>query len=420
MSELLDGRTVGGTCRWKEDFVQTLMLFSLFANLVFANGLPSPNKLQPPSGVLREAQGLEKQENRALFLQLLGTQNEALSWPGYPRYWYEDSYTDAIEETARAGVGSGLIPGVSAGVTALEVKFRYNLKTSFVLIATTRQGGQIDPSKLSSVVENTDRKVAKDALGLQDPLGLEIFVQDSNFNYYPNPTPGYPMVGLCYFEVSMIFDRSSSAGVDIFGSGGSHSQIKSRTVSLSLYSNFFQVDGKTSVDQLTQKTCLSVFQEVAKPRVLQLFSPIAIQEKINHSGLSECQRERQYQPRPSESDRGCERAQKWLEVINPYAKEKAVHRCLLWNDGVNRCTARKVEGAECGLFYDAHLKKITASPSKKTRLPTGEVKTTFNQSVTLNLSSGECDFGLQCTLDTQPWIVGGLIIQKAIASCKRR
>jgi hypothetical protein len=400
--------------------MHTLMFFLMLTNLVFSNGLPTLNKLQPPSGVLREAQGLEKQENRALFLQLLGTQNEALSWPGYPRYWFEDSYTDTIEETARAGIGSGLMPGVSAGVTALEVKFRYSLKTSFVLIATTRQGGQIDPSKLASVVTNTQRKVAEGALGLQDPLGLEIFVQDSNFNYFPNPTPGYPMVGLCYFEVSMIFDRTSSMGMDVFGSGGSSAQTKSRTVSLSLYSNFFQVDGKIAVDQLTQRTCLGVFEKVAKPRVLQLFSPIAIQEKINHSGLSQCQRERDYQPRPHETDRGCERAQKWLEVINPYTQGKAVHRCMLWSDGVNRCTARKVEGAECSLYYDADLKKITAKSSAQRLGSANELKTVYHQPVTLSLSSGECDFGLQCTLDTQPWIVGGMILQKAIASCKRR
>ena len=396
-------------------------MFAALAMLLGVQEAPghySP-RTAPGHSIIRETQGLEKQEKRDLFLRLLGTKNDALSWPGFPRYWYEESISENVEEITRVGLNTSVIPGTAINITPLEVKFRYSLKSSFILVATTRKGGNVDIKTLEAIQNDVSKSVSSEPLNSNDPLSLDVFSRDSNFNLYPNPKPGFPMVGVCYYEVIFNFDQGATIGFDVMGSGVSRNTTKTKTISLSLYSNFFQVDGSMSVNDWSGQVCQETFTKIAKPKVLELLTPTVIRARINESGLSECLREKDYKPQPKVTDAGCERKQNINEAYNPKSKGTFVQRCELWSDGVNRCTTRKNENESCTMYYNHKTKAFTDKMYHRYYDENSQAKSVANEKITESFSWGECDSGLKCTLDVKPWMPYGLLVKKGAASCKK-
>ncbi|MBX3017689.1 MAG: hypothetical protein KF767_07365 [Bdellovibrionaceae bacterium] len=285
------------------------------------------------SDVMRQ-QGLEA---------LVGSSMQPLDWPALPRVWWKyDSYDTSSRDTY---VGFQWSQSKITGSTKHTFTLKYSRNVGLVLIGSLRskdgKGGDLD----------ADGALAAPELVVEDP--------DSGY-LYPNVREGYPMVGMCVFELSMASEESSSFSLDFLGSGHKQEKGKGFGTPFTLFSNFFQLDTeKPIIGHYLKEHCQKKFEQAVRPWAEKQFQ--MAHRAYRTETMSTCKRERHGKDRLAEGDRDC---LAWHRDTFPSEIQRATTaRCERGENDLFTCVLRQRDiGGACPM---AQNREARFEPSKK-------------------------------------------------------
>lgn len=311
------------------------------------------NGIQLPAGLMNEIQyvspAIGMGANAPVLESLVGSTIKALDWPQLPRvFWKFDKYTnETINHYAGLQYGMQRL----TGTVKHNISFKYNRSTGLILVGSLRPNDR----RLSPTEE-----AAMFAKGI---MGAEPMVKDDFTSglLYPNVRKGYPLVGMCVFEVSIARESSNFLGIDFFGSGHNKENIEGFGTPFTLFSNFFQLDAdKLVIGDYIEDVCQRKFSAGVKDWVeTQFFN---FHRAYRTEKESTCFRERAGAngDRRPEGDRAC---MAWHRQLPENVRARSVPRCIRQDDDLFHCTAVNTSiGARCP-FTQAGNSKLMASLS---------------------------------------------------------
>lgn len=310
----------------------------------------------------------------------LNAENTQLSWPPLPRAWLEYASTFYIQTNTFVGFRANpsffeISPIIAS---KLSFDFRYQVKSAFVMIVSRDQ--------------NTESLFRFDG---------------ERMRTYPNPTQERPLVGLCIYESQFTYDRNLGFSVDVVGSGQSVTEGETQSITNTHFSQFFQIDFETAVDQY-QHICETTYREQIEEQVNLDFSRQVMNYMFYNHPQSNCSPS--FDENPPDGDPSCS---EWFEDnIHPATRRITVARCELQNRGVHRCVLKaRNEGISCPLYW-------TSEGIQSTRRTRRDPVVTPDS---WGYPSYPCDEsqGLQCQVEREPWMVAGVPIFKGEGRCRR-
>lgn len=350
--------------------------------------------------------GLATTGRDALFKGLLGTPDGSqvggpgLRFPYFPRTWHEQFVIDKVTTNTYYGLNLGrvLSPlGLQIGRFGgkVDIAYQYAIKTSLILILPHRT----DPSD-----ETTS---SGDVVAPSPGIMKEMFIFDpSTGRTYPRVSEEVPMVAFCSFEASLAISQDRSKGVEFLGFGQSSSTGQVRGVSHTIYSRFFQVDGKLSVAQMRDELCVQKFRRQVQDMVEGDFARVVVEFYAYENQANQCR------PRPGLDDsEGDEDCRLWMKKNFSYAEKMAVPRCVLQPDGIHRCQLRSKAGYYCPMRWDR----------RKARMVDPEVVVDGFRFPKATQAPFEfpCDEGYRCVESSAPRVLGGVPFLLGRARCMR-
>ncbi len=321
------------------------------------------------------------------FHNLLNTDgSKDLEWPNFPRTWHEQSSSEVVTSNTYIG----LPPSIASA--AVYVNYRYSLRTSLVIVAANLSTEQ--PVDSNGVTINP----------VSDPLQLEVFKWDPiGHRALPNVRKHFPMVAFCAYEASLNYSVGARGGISFFGSGVSVDNENVSSVNHTLFSRFFQVDGKSSPSQMLQNICAKQFRPQVEKYVQADFSRTVVELNANYSSDNECQ------PSGDDNAGGDGGCKDWFDKnIDSAVRNITVPRCVYTSTGVHRCQAMSHVDGNCGMVWD---------PESKAALPRSRVLSGQFTRVTDSPFEYDCDTGLTCTMITEPVMLMGTVVWSGKARC---
>lgn len=268
---------------------------------------------------------------------LVGSSIQPLDWPALPRVWWKfDSYDSTSRDTY---VGFQWSQSKITGSTKHTFTLKYSRNVGLVLIGSIRskdgKGEEVD---------------AKGQL-----IAPELVVEDKDSGFlYPNVREGYPMVGMCVFELSMASEETSSFSLDILGSGHKQDWGKGFGTPYTLFSNFFQLDtSKPIISHYLKDHCQKKFEQAVRPWAEKQFA--MAHRAYRTETMSSCKRERHGTDRLAEGDRDC---LKWhKETFPENIQRSTIARCERGDDDLFKCQLRQRNiGDACPMTQDRQAK----------------------------------------------------------------
>ncbi len=321
-----------------------------------------------------------------------------LNWPPLPRAWLEYASTDYI--TSNTYIGFKLNPSVfglkSSVASKLSFDFRYQVKTSFVVIAS--RGTNPYPQDAPQHIFLFDQKTMKTYLNVSEKV---------------------PMVGLCIYEVQFALDKGTSLNFELIGSGQSLNKGNIQSITNTHFSQFFQI--KSSDDSSTgesvrsqfsvdhyQNKCNQIYKEKHQTQVTTDFSQQIMNFVFHNHPKSQCKPE--FSEINPDGDASC---MGWFsENIEGNIKKLTVPRCVLQNGGVHSCRLyAKKEGVSCPIFLNAD-----GSYSDQPLEYNSKRVSTRN----LAFPNFPCDekLNLNCQIEREPKFIGSIPFGRAQARCQ--
>lgn len=328
-----------------------------------------------------------------VFRNLLSTEGKDLSWPSFPRTWHEESVSDFLTATATLGFNAGL---VGANVA---IEYKYVLKSSLIIIA----GNRPDDS-------NARDKNGVTVAPASDQLEMEIFRQDPvSRRTLPNVHKGYPMVAFCAFEATLNYGQTTKGGITFAGSGQTFEKGRLRTVSHTLFSRFFQVDGTMSPLEMLDDVCANKYRKQVEAYVTRDFNWSVVELMAHANPANECQ------PNPAKDNASGDAAcMQWHQQFDRSLRAITVPRCMFSGEGVHKCTLTSRENGNCSMWWDRSQGK--AIPSEQT------IPRQRYQKATDGPYEFSCDAsaGLTCAMVKQPWVAWNAPVWPGLARCVRK
>lgn len=276
---------------------------------------------------------------------LVGSSMQPLDWPSLPRVWWKfDLYENNNKNTY---VGFQWSQSKIMGSVKHTYSLKYARNVGLVLIGSLKSNDPAHPE----VDLDGNNQLAAPELVVEDPT--------SGF-LYPNVRKGYPMVGMCVFEVSMASEETSAFSLDFLGSGHNQDRAKGFGTPYTLFSAFFQLDTEKPVlSYYLKEHCQKKFDQAVRPWVEKQFQ--LAHRAYRTETQSQCKRERYGKDRLPEGDRDC---LKWFEDTFPEnIRRGAVARCERGEDDLFRCVIRNRDiGTTCPMTQTRDAKFV---PSMK-------------------------------------------------------
>ena len=385
--------------------IRVLIVTLCFAQ--FANAAPPRSPTNPLNSMVLQqfnhriqavVSSHDKQMKHNVLRELISAQTTELSWPAFPRIWLERSNTQYIEANTSTGFK---VPLINTG-TKLSLSYRYELKSSLVIVSTVRREAQ-----------STDFRSGEEELLLQssDEQTYDsqiVRLDETTYTTYPDVRPGRPMVAFCTFEATLVIDRSGQTQFDVFNNGAGAGSGTVETASQTFFSNFIQVQGDIPISKYLDVICGEVFKEGVQDYVLSDFSKIVIEKVMHNHPDSECSPAADsHTYSASLGDSSCF---SWHESsVDKITRDQTVPRCQLQYDGSHRCELRAKEGQLCPMYHSSR-KNLFSSQPKKGFYP-----------VTSRYFEHTCDTsqGLTCGFDQNPLFIGSMFFWYGVATCKK-
>lgn len=260
---------------------------------------------------------------------LVGSSMQPLDWPALPRVWWKFDLYDT--KNRNTYVGFQWSQSKVTGSTKHTFSLKYSRNVGLVLIGSLRAKDAPAPLDLGA-----EGEILAPELVVEDPV--------SGF-LYPNVREGYPMVGMCVFELSMASEESTSFSLDFLGNGHNQDAAKGFGTPYTLFSNFFQLDTeKPIISHYLMDHCQQKFEKAVRPWAERQFQ--MAHRAYRTETQSQCKRERYGKDRLNEGDRDC--LQWHRERFPEELRRTTVARCERGEDDLFRCALRNRDlGAAC-------------------------------------------------------------------------
>lgn len=312
-----------------------------------------------------------------------------LDTPDFPRLWTRRDIGDVIKSNTKFGTK---IPVVDLG-GKLSIEFRYNLKTTFFIISSTRKKEKNSHGAASKTAEAPTQ--SDEVLNFDETTMLT----------YPKVLPGYPMVGICVYEASLDIEKTVEGGFD-FIIGEKFEKGKLNGMGSSRFSNYFQLRGDIPVKTYLESVCGNTFKKQMEPSVINDLSKMVMEVVIGGNLHSDCTPSRSVE----DVENGDASCMAWHQDFPENIRHLTVPRCMLQHTGVHRCRLKAREGTACDMYVDPVTKtfKETFKSFDRTILATED---NFAYS---------CDkkLGLSCIMEKEPTLLRGVPLMLGRARCQ--
>jgi hypothetical protein len=313
-------------------------------------------------------------------------ENNGLSWPPLPRFWWQEGYSDYLEGKLTVG----LPPGVPAVTLNYTHSYKYEVTTVFHVLGSLKLLNRTSVDPLNELLPQDFERVFK-----RDYVTVQEFFNVSKEN---------PMVGMCQFEIALYHGKSASGGISyVLGAivDGGRVNFSRMTV----YSRMFNIKPQGPNDEYSSSwylnnECSDRFNKYTRAFVEDALEFKARQYNATFHPQNTCAKSR---PVPNISDRDCK---EWHESFWSRTKrESTVGRCEMFSNGESHCTLKSKEGQRCPMYYsdgqDTFL--VTLEAMQNNTLPAPRPLSTIDQGPHTLATPGyrefPCDAGLTCTMD---------------------
>lgn len=327
--------------------------------------------------------GTSLSQKEMLFRSLLASSQKGLNWPAFPRTWHEQSESTIVNTNTSLGLNLMGFGG------AVAIDYKWSLKTSIVLIAANQSNN--DELDVKGVSVN----------GITDPIRFELFQWDPvKMRAYPRVDQDYPMVAFCAFEASLNYSESARGGVQFMGSGQTVEGTKTRSISHTMFSRFFQIDGSLSTQQVLTDVCEKVFRPEVESYANRDFSRSVVEFYAHQHSRNQCQ-----------VDADCDG---WFKKRFPSSlRSITVARCELTRIGLKTCSVKALEGVGCPLYAVKGSDKLL-----QTAQVLGNLRARKISGAAIEF---DCDraSGMVCEMESPPRKLFGVPITHGESRCRR-
>lgn len=321
--------------------------------------------------------------------ELLGTDGAPLQMPAFPRIWHQIEKGSAHETNTSYGInptfsikaGPISLGNIGAGVKT-SINYSYMRRRYLVVMTSTRQTNR------TGAVE---QPVA--ANPLNDLNEITDFDPRTNRRFY-KVRPNYPMVGFCAYEMTVKMAKSSEGSISFVVGSAADSNSEYQSESMTLYSNFFQIEANVPVNDYLDVKCGGDFLEEASRFVENDFNKIILEYYTLYHPSNNCRLESSSNPGGDMSCLG------WFkENVDKVTQKMTVPRCEQQVNGSVKCVLKAKKEKSCPMYYGKN----------------GSYTTQFSlyKEATLSNFGFPCDAGLSCSMDREP-----SLFWPGAASCK--
>lgn len=344
---------------------------------------------------------------RNIFRELLSSDAPQLNWPSFPRSWVEKWTKNSYASNTSVG-----LKVAGNGATA-SVDYSYGVKTTMVLITTTRKLNQSsnnnDSRSVATATSDLEEMITDEPMSVQEAERDGILHFDYNLNKaFPNVREGSPMVGFCSYEVSLVITKDKHGGINFPVFSQSLSVASSEGMTNTFYSNFFQIRKDVSMHDYLNVYCNRYFRESVEGLVHRDFSKLVLEYFTYNNPKNECQ--------PHDSDKnnpkGDYQCMDWHNNLPIVHRKLTVPRCEMQQNGVHRCVAKAKKNSWCRSYYDKKANRYTAQTNgRRLQLATADRFNTY-------AFSCDKDTGLSCQIEKEPIIFKGVVVWGGKATCQ--
>lgn len=251
-----------------------------------------------------------------------------LKFPGFPRIWSERSRV----ETRASADSVGLTHFFKLlGIEARRItQVKFNRKTSFVLVASLKKEGAETPHE-PAVKLNVDQELDK-----------SIVKTNARGKTVANVREGFPMVGLCVYEVVASYDVRLSGFFDVKGNSVNGEASSSLNFGYTAYSNLFQLSDLVPLNDYLMSECDTRFQKEVGTEMARLVGRELNDLYDSFEGVCEPESDRLL-----EHENGDPSCQLWFQQFDVYIKNRSVARCTETAQGPRCQLRRRGEGDFC-------------------------------------------------------------------------
>ncbi|MBY0316827.1 MAG: hypothetical protein K2Q26_15005 [Bdellovibrionales bacterium] len=330
-----------------------------------------------------------EEARRTVVRELLGADTPALQWPAFPRIWYQAEQGDTQDTNTTYG-GSFNVPGlpVTVGVTGkISINYSYSRKHYLVVMTSVRQ---------SNAVAGGSPRVSENPL--QDLNQITRFDSTTQRRFF-NIQPNYPMIGFCAYEMQLKILRARDGSISFPAYSESINTGSYHTEMITLYSNFFQIEGHVPMMDYLNERCGGDFLKEARPFVENDFNKIVLEYYANFHPSNNCKLG------GASSDAGDDSCMAWAEAFTDrVTRSRTVPRCRQQTDGTARCELFAKKNQSCPMYLQ----------------PDGSISERYQRYRDAVPTVGfRCDRGLKCNLDKNPvTLFDSLVVWPGSASCK--
>jgi hypothetical protein len=335
--------------------------------------------------------------------ELLNTKSDTkLFYPPFPRTWIERTSSENTETTTTAtfdtsklftAINSFAGP-LTAPITTIfnsaqlgykyekSIKYNYAKQTTLMVMTSWRQQNN------SASPQMNNNGVAKDV------LLHSVIVQKPDLRTYFKVSEEFPLLGMCKYEMSLAIQKSTTNTLSfVMGSTAEGNTIVD-SMSYTVYSNFFQIEGHVPIQDYLQVRCGENFSETVRFLVESEFNKMVTDTFAHYHPKAECRWSPPSASTPKTGDQDCV---SWFKKLNILGLDKktTVPRCVLGEEGFPVCVAKTSKiGAYCPL-YSYRGKISTKEPVAWDR----QLNPMDNTGTLGGKMLYPCDQGLECRLD---------------------
>lgn len=322
--------------------------------------------------------------------ELLGANTPELKYPAFPRTWVELGLIDtqesntsfkfsttALSKVVPLGILSSTL---SAGVgVEYNIGYKYSTATTFIAMTSLRK---LNPD----AAQNTTAPFATNIVGKpRNELRTIIHWDEEGKRNYFKVDEGYPMVGLCKFDLTLQISRTKKGSVDFIIGSHTEADDEVQTYSYAVYSNFFQLESHVPIQDYLRVKCKEHFSYAVRYIAETDFNKLIAEYFAHYHPSAECEL-----PEGALDPKGDASCMKWfrnpLKVMGMYRK-LTVPRCVQNSVGIPKCVVRSIEGKRCPLYWE-NGSLVDRKPGRRFDY--------WNYATADDTQAFYCDKGLKC------------------------
>lgn len=374
-------------------------LIAIISGIGLSLQLASTAMAQSSGGMLHMSKSFQsvaynpsEDSRRMVIRELLSADNPLVQMPPFPRVWYQAERGDSQEANTSFGLSPNMgtsLGGISLGGIGIggkvSINYTYARRHFLVVMMSTRQAN----AKVSKISENP----------LTDINEITRFDPTTQRRFF-NAKQDFPMVGFCAYEMSLKIARTKEGSIFFPGFNQTENISDYQAETITLYSNFFQIEPHVPMmDYLNQK-CGGVFLNEARPFVENDFNKIVLEYYTNYHPKNNCRLGGE------SSEAGDHTCLGWFKTNTDQITQKiAIPRCVQQSDGTARCVLRAKAGSSCPMYLNSDG-KITEEFSR------------YREATLTGAYSRSCDSNLKCTMERQPFMIGPVVLWPGTARCR--